>query len=75
MGVLFGIRAFLGHIVSGKGIKIDHKKMDAIKSWPRPLSPLDIQNFLGLDGYYRRPQKIATCVPEKGSESSSKEVS
>ncbi|WMV29487.1 hypothetical protein MTR67_022872 [Solanum verrucosum] len=45
--------AFLGHIVFGKGIEVDPKKMDAIKSCPRPLSPLDIQSFLGLAGYYR----------------------
>ncbi|WMV24008.1 hypothetical protein MTR67_017393 [Solanum verrucosum] len=28
--------------------------MDAVKSWPRPLSPSDIRSFLGLDCYYRR---------------------
>jgi len=31
--------AFLGHIVSSKGIEVDPKKTDAVKSWPRPLSP------------------------------------
>ncbi|KAH0672692.1 hypothetical protein KY290_024922 [Solanum tuberosum] len=33
---------------------VDPKKMDAVKSWPRPLTPSDIRNFLGLTGYYRR---------------------
>ncbi|WMV41248.1 hypothetical protein MTR67_034633 [Solanum verrucosum] len=28
--------------------------MDAVKSWPRPLTPSDIRSFLGLTGYYRR---------------------
>ena len=46
--------AFLGHIVSSKGIEVDPKKMDAVKSWPRPLNPSDIIIFLGLFGYYRR---------------------
>ncbi|KAH0758100.1 hypothetical protein KY290_021593 [Solanum tuberosum] len=47
--------AFLGHIVSSKGsIEVDLKKMDAVKSWPRPLTPSDIRRFLGLAGYYRR---------------------
>ncbi|WMV18493.1 hypothetical protein MTR67_011878 [Solanum verrucosum] len=46
--------AFLGHIVSSKGIEIDPKKMDAVKSWPKPLTPSDIRSFLGLGGYYRR---------------------
>ncbi|WMV41875.1 hypothetical protein MTR67_035260 [Solanum verrucosum] len=30
--------AFLGHIVSSKGIEVDPKKMDEVKSWPRPLT-------------------------------------
>ena len=28
--------------------------MKAVKNCPRPLIPIDIQNFLGLAGYYRR---------------------
>ena len=46
--------AFLGHIVSSKGIEVDPKKTDAVKSWPRPLSPIDIGSFLGLACYHRR---------------------
>ena len=46
--------AFLGHIVSSKGIEVDPKKTDAVKSWPRPLTPFDIRSFLGFTGYYRR---------------------
>ncbi|WMV45417.1 hypothetical protein MTR67_038802 [Solanum verrucosum] len=43
-----------GHIVSSKGIEVDAKKMDVIKSWPRPLYPSDIRGFLGLSCYYKR---------------------
>ena len=46
--------AFLGHVVSGEGIKVDPKKTEAVKNWPRPLSSSDIRSFLGLAGYYRR---------------------
>ncbi|WMV54863.1 hypothetical protein MTR67_048248, partial [Solanum verrucosum] len=46
--------AFVVRIISGKGIEVDPKKMDVVKSWPRPLSPSDIRSFLGLAGYYRR---------------------
>ncbi|KAH0754464.1 hypothetical protein KY290_024734 [Solanum tuberosum] len=46
--------AFLGHVVSGDGIKVDPKKTDVIRNWPRPLTPSDIWSFLGLAGYYRR---------------------
>jgi len=45
---------FLGYIVSSKGIEINPKKTDAVKSWPRPLTPSDIRSFLCLAGYYRR---------------------
>ncbi|WMV33340.1 hypothetical protein MTR67_026725 [Solanum verrucosum] len=40
--------------VSSKGIEVDPKKTNAVKSWPRPLSPSNIRSFLGLAGYYRR---------------------
>ncbi|WMV46041.1 hypothetical protein MTR67_039426 [Solanum verrucosum] len=46
--------AFLGHIVSSMGIKVDLKKIDVVKNWPRPLTRTDIRIFLGLAGYYRR---------------------
>ncbi|WMV24793.1 hypothetical protein MTR67_018178, partial [Solanum verrucosum] len=36
------------------GIEVDRKKMDAVKSWPRPLTHTDIRSFLGLACYYRR---------------------
>ncbi|KAH0644862.1 hypothetical protein KY284_032746 [Solanum tuberosum] len=38
--------AFLGHIVSSKGIEVDPKKTDAVKSCPRPLTHSDIRSFL-----------------------------
>ena len=38
----------------GDGIKVDPKKTDVIRNWPRPLTPSDIRSFLGLAGYYRR---------------------
>ena len=44
---------FLGHIVSSEGVEVDLRKTNAVKSWPRPLSPTDISSFLRLAGYYR----------------------
>ncbi|WMV42529.1 hypothetical protein MTR67_035914 [Solanum verrucosum] len=46
--------AFLGHIVSSKGIQVDSQKIEAVKQWPRPTSATNIGSFLGLAGYYRR---------------------
>ncbi|KAH0712585.1 hypothetical protein KY289_008544 [Solanum tuberosum] len=45
---------FLGHIVSGEGIKVDTQKIEEVQNCPRPTSPTDIRSFLGLAGYYRR---------------------
>ncbi|XP_070007866.1 uncharacterized mitochondrial protein AtMg00860-like [Nicotiana sylvestris] len=46
--------AFLGYVVSREGIKVDPKKIEAVQSWPRPISVIEIKSFLGLAGYYRR---------------------
>ncbi|KAH0679850.1 hypothetical protein KY284_020935 [Solanum tuberosum] len=46
--------AFLGHIVSGDGIRVDTQKIKAVQSWPRPTSPTDIRSFLGLASYCKR---------------------
>ncbi|XP_070025629.1 uncharacterized protein [Nicotiana sylvestris] len=46
--------AFLGHVVSSEGIKVDPQKTEAVKNWPRSTTPTKIRSFLGLAGYYRR---------------------
>ena len=46
--------AFLGHIVSTDGIRVDTQNIKAVQSWHIPTSPMDVSSFLGLDGYYRR---------------------
>ncbi|KAH0661922.1 hypothetical protein KY284_026853 [Solanum tuberosum] len=46
--------AFLGHIVSGDGIKVDTLKIEAVQNWTRPTSPTDIRSLLGLADYYKR---------------------
>ncbi|EOY03326.1 DNA/RNA polymerases superfamily protein [Theobroma cacao] len=46
--------AFLGHVVSKEGIRVDTKKIEAVEKWPRPTSVSEIRSFVGLAGYYRR---------------------
>ena len=46
--------AFLGHILSSDGYEVDTKMTDAVRNWPRPLTPTDKRSFLGLAGFYRR---------------------
>ncbi|KAA3469673.1 DNA/RNA polymerases superfamily protein [Gossypium australe] len=57
---------FLGHIVSGDGIRVDPSKISAIVDWKPPRNVIEVKSFLGLAGYYRRFLKgfsmIATSV-------------
>ncbi|XP_070045434.1 uncharacterized protein [Nicotiana tomentosiformis] len=48
------LAAFLVHVVSSEGIKLDPQKTKTVKNWPRPTTPTEIRNFLGLAGYYGR---------------------
>ena len=45
---------FLGHIVTQSGVKVDAKKVEAVRSWPLPQNIHDLRAFLGLSNYYRR---------------------
>ena len=45
---------YLGHVVSGKGISTNPKKIEAVAKWPTPKTVYDIRLFLGFVGYYRR---------------------
>jgi hypothetical protein len=44
----------LGHIVSADGVKIDPKRVEAIKNLSLPRSKKDIQSFLGTINFVRR---------------------
>ena len=46
--------AFIGHVVSKEGIRVDPAKIEAVRGWTRPTSPTEIRSFVGLVGYYRR---------------------
>ncbi|GKD51323.1 putative reverse transcriptase domain-containing protein, partial [Tanacetum coccineum] len=45
---------FLGHVIDSQGIHVDPSKIESIKYWASPKSPMEIRQFLGLAGYYRR---------------------
>nr|GEZ85134.1 putative reverse transcriptase domain-containing protein [Tanacetum cinerariifolium] len=37
-----------------QGIHVDPAKIESVKDWASPKSPIEIRQFLGLVGYYRR---------------------
>jgi hypothetical protein len=67
--------AFLGHIITDGGIKVDPSKISEILNWKQPTYVSKIRSFLGLAWYYRRfiegfskIVKPLTSLLEKGKE-------
>jgi hypothetical protein len=67
--------AFLGHIITDGGIKVDLGKISEILNWKQPTDVSKIRSFLGLAGNYRRfiegfskIVKPLTSLLEKGKE-------
>ncbi|GJV13025.1 reverse transcriptase domain-containing protein [Tanacetum coccineum] len=56
---------FLGHVIDSRGIHVDPAKIESIKDWASPKTPMEIRQLLGLVGYYRSAPILA--LPE-GSE-------
>nr|GEY67193.1 putative reverse transcriptase domain-containing protein [Tanacetum cinerariifolium] len=52
--VEFQIDLFLRHVIDSKGIHVDPAKIESIKDWASPKTPMEIHQFLGLASYYRR---------------------
>ncbi|KAF3616738.1 putative deacetylvindoline O-acetyltransferase-like [Capsicum annuum] len=60
------VSTYAGYVVLGRkdyfyesrpllaGIKVDPKKIETFKKWPRCTTPANIKSFLGLAEYYRR---------------------
>ncbi|KAK6218056.1 reverse transcriptase domain protein [Colletotrichum tabaci] len=45
---------YLGFTITPGEIRMDDKKIAAVKDWPRPQNVKDIQSFLGFVNFYRR---------------------
>ena len=45
---------YLGHVVGCGRVRPEQSKIEAVKSFPVPLTKKDVRSFLGLTGYYRK---------------------
>ncbi|GJU83816.1 retrotransposon protein, putative, ty3-gypsy subclass [Tanacetum coccineum] len=45
---------FMGHVIDSQGIHVDPAKIESIKNWAAPTTPIEIRQFLGLARYYYR---------------------
>nr|GEY57127.1 putative reverse transcriptase domain-containing protein [Tanacetum cinerariifolium] len=45
---------FLGHLIDNQGLHVDPAKIEAVKNWTSPTTPIEVRQFLGLADYYRR---------------------
>lgn len=45
---------FLGHIISHNQVRMDPKKIAAVREWKQPENLTELQSFLGFANYYRR---------------------
>jgi hypothetical protein len=46
--------AFLGHVISARGVTVDPGKIKDVLYWMPPTTASEIQSFLGLTVYYHR---------------------
>ncbi|GJR78467.1 putative reverse transcriptase domain-containing protein [Tanacetum coccineum] len=44
----------LRHVINGNGIHVYPSKIEAVKNWKAPRTPIEVRSFFGLAGYYRR---------------------
>jgi hypothetical protein len=45
---------YLGHVISGEGVKVSPEKVAAIREWPVPQNVTELRSFMGTANYYRR---------------------
>lgn len=57
--------AYLGH-VSAEGVATDDSKIYTIKEWSTPTNLMELRDFFGLTGYYRKFIKHYAITASRG---------
>jgi hypothetical protein len=55
--------AFLGHIITNGGIKVDPGKISEILNWKQPTDVSKIRSFLGLTSQQQRTSSMGIVQP------------
>ena len=55
---------YLGHTISASGIQPESSKLEAVRTWPKPHSVVQVQQFLGFCNFYRRYVKNFSKIAE-----------
>ena len=45
---------YLGHIITEEGVRPNPEKIEVIENFPKPDSPRNLKEFLGMTAYYRK---------------------
>nr|GFA13682.1 putative reverse transcriptase domain-containing protein [Tanacetum cinerariifolium] len=65
---------FLGHVIDSRGIHVDPAKIESVKDWASPKTPIEIRQFLGLAGYYQRFIEGFSKIPKPMTKLTKKKV-
>lgn len=65
---------FLGHLVSASGVRVDPRKVAAIRDWPQPSTLTQVRSFLGLANYFRKFMQGYASLSSPLSDLTRKEV-
>nr|GEZ66654.1 putative reverse transcriptase domain-containing protein [Tanacetum cinerariifolium] len=56
---------FLSHVIDSRGIRVDPAKIESVKGWASPKTPIEIRQFLGLAGGKRRLCGLSRCITQR----------